>query len=397
MCRWFYHELKILTKSRIVKVFVDGDRPKIISFIVPKVFMRIAIAFTGITFCLLFCMGQVYGQKKASRLVSETRYRVYVDAKGTNYYVPIDSVHYGYSGNRESEVKCAYNNTIDTDKYPEMAYLPDPGFYDIYPSNCDTAMKFENAPDSSLAPRWNMTYLEADLYNEHNNPDKKFDLLNRSVALYKYDDKQHLISNHIYLYKKGTDSSFEAGRIQYGHDDIGRMSSREFIPANMKDSTVPILYEYDLQGRMAEVRSPHRTVSFTYDSSDKKTKVITMQITEANSVAEPQISVRCSYEYDHGNVVRYAEEKYDSTATAWGTIVADTITYDDKHRVTSFKDGETGLYHNYKIHYNTQGQAVSRTADETGTGDIHKLPDGTVTTLARVESRYYYEAYVPNK
>jgi len=359
--------------------------------------MRIASAFTGILFCMVFCLGQVYGQKKATRLVGETRYKVYVDTKGTNYYVPIDSVHYGYSSNRESEVRCAYNNTVDTDKYPEMAYLPDPGFYDIYPSNSDTAMKFENAPDSSLLPRWGLAYLEADVYNEHNNPDKKFDLLNRSVAVFKYDDKQRLLNNHIFLYKKGTDSSFEAGYIQYGYDDNGRMSSREFIPANVRDSTVPILYEYDLQGRMAEVRSPHRTVTFTYDSSNKRTKVITMQITEANNIAEPTITVRCSYEYDHGNVVHYTEEKYDSTATAWGTIVADTITYDDKHRVTAFKDGETGLYHNYRIHYNAQGQAVSRTADEGGAGDYRTLADGRVVTLARVESRYYYEAYMQGK
>lgn len=355
--------------------------------------MRIAIA---VTFCLLFCLGQVYAQKKVSRLMGEARYRVYVDAKGANYYVPIDSVHYGYSGYRESEVKCAYNNTIDTDKYPEMAYLPDPGFYDIYPSNCDTAMKFENIPDSSsLEPRWNLTYLEADVYDEHNNPDKKFDFLNRSVAVFKYDDKQRLLNNQIFLYKKGTDSSFEAGNIQYGYDDNGRMSSREFIPAKSKDSTVPILYEYDQQGRMAEVRSPHRTVTFTYDSSGKKTKVITMQITEANNIAEPTISVRCSYEYEHGNVVHYTEEKYDSTATAWETIMADTITYDDKHKVTSFKDGGTGLYHNYRIHYNAQGLAVSRIADETGTGDSRKLPDGTMAALAKIECRYYYEAYTP--
>lgn len=328
--------------------------------------------------------------------MGEARYRVYVDAKGANYYVPIDSVHYGYSGYRESEVKCAYNNTIDTDKYPEMAYLPDPGFYDIYPSNCDTAMKFENIPDSSsLEPRWNLTYLEADVYDEHNNPDKKFDFLNRSVAVFKYDDKQRLLNNQIFLYKKGTDSSFEAGNIQYGYDDNGRMSSREFIPAKSKDSTVPILYEYDQQGRMAEVRSPHRTVTFTYDSSGKKTKVITMQITEANNIAEPTISVRCSYEYEHGNVVHYTEEKYDSTATAWETIMADTITYDDKHKVTSFKDGGTGLYHNYRIHYNAQGLAVSRIADETGTGDSRKLPDGTMAALAKIECRYYYEAYTP--
>ena len=356
--------------------------------------MRTIIAFSGVSLCLLFCFGHAFAQKNFPKLIGEVRYHVYIDIKGNIYIVPIDSVHYGYTGGKESEVKCAYNNTIDTDKYPEMAYLPDPGFFDIYPSNCDTAMKFDNVPDtSSLVPKWNMTYFEADVYNEHNNPDKKFDMLNKSVEEHKYDDQNRLLANHIYVYKKGTDSAVEAGHIQYSYDNNGRMVSREFIQANSTDPTVPILYDYDVQGRMSEVRSPHRVVSFSYDSS-KLAKIITMVITETNNVSEPQISIRCSYEYEHENVVLYYEEKYDSSAGAWMPITTDTITYDNKHHVTSFKDGGMGLYHNYKIQYNSLGLAVKRTADETGSDDVHKLPDGTMVRLAKTECTYYYEPYV---
>jgi hypothetical protein len=119
-----------------------------------------------------------------------------------------------------------------------------------------------------------------------------------------------------------------------------------------------------------------------------------MVITEANNVSEPQISIKCSYEYDKGNVTRYYEEKYDSSAGAWMPITADTITYDSKHHVTNFKDGGIGLYHNYKIQYNSLGLPLSRIADESGSDDIHKLPDGTMVKLKRTECRYYYEPYI---
>jgi len=107
--------------------------------------------------------------------------------------------------------------------------------------------------------------------------------------------------------------------------------------------------------------------------------------------------VRCSYVYEHGNVVLYKEEKYEKSQFEWETIATDTITYDEQHHVTAFKDGRTGLYHNYKIRYNTFGQPVIRSADERGNEDTRTLPDGSVGTLSKIECKYYYETYVPAK
>jgi YD repeat-containing protein len=234
--------------------------------------------------------------------------------------------------------------------------------------------------------------------NEYNNnyPVKKTDLLNKGCSIYRRDNENRLVNNYMYMYNKASDSVSEAGFIQYTYDNNGKMASREFIPINVTDLSNPILYNYDSRGRVTEVRSRNRNVVFTYDSS-KKTKVINMEIVETENVAEPKISVRCSYVYEHGNVVLYKEEKYEKSQFEWETIATDTITYDEQHHVTAFKDGRTGLYHNYKIRYNTFGQPVIRSADERGNEDTRTLPDGSVGTLSKIECKYYYETYVPAK
>ncbi len=357
--------------------------------------MRIISGFIGFHICLLFCFEHAYAQKKASRLVGECRYHVYTDIKGVAYIVPIDSVHYGYNGNRGGDLNYAYNNTLDTDKYPEMAYLPDPGFYEIYPAQYDTAIKMDNIQDtSSFQPKWNIYYLEINEYNQDNCRDKKTDVLGRGFSVYKYDNENRLTYDYVCIYNKARDSALQAGYIQYAYDGNGRMASREFIPANAADSSIPIIYNYDQQGRISEVRSPNRTVSFTYDSI-KKTKVINMKILEPKNVADSEISVRCSYIYDKGNVVFYKEDKYEKSIAGWETMTKDTISYDDKHHVTSFRDGRTGLYHDYKMKYSALGQPVMRTADETGRDDTRTLPDGSEGKLTKIECKYYYETYIP--
>ena len=353
--------------------------------------MRLPIIFIVASTFLLLAGETTYAQKQALRLVGESRYYLYRDNTGKEYTVPVDSIHYGYAKSRGNELCYIFNNTVDTDKYPETAYLPEPGFYDIYPAAYDTAIKLDNKEDSLLfIENWSTTYLELNEYDKGGNPLRQVNLLTNAQTINKYAHNKLLETRNIYLPDSTGDSVALTGYIQYMYDKKERLSLKKFVPAKSPDSAVGILYYYDAKERVSRIESPNRIVSFSYDSS-KQTKTITAQIAETIGKDSSAMVVRNTYVYDKGDLTFYKQEKREDTG--WTTLTSDTLTYDDKHQLLTFRDGGQGLYHDFALRWNSYRQPVFRTSEITDEKLTRFLPDGSKVKLFAAECHYYYEFY----
>ena len=178
----------------------------------------------------------------------------------------------------------------------------------------------------------------------------------------------------------------------YSYDKNDLLALKKFVPANAPDSAIGILYGYHSDGRINGITSQNRTVTFSYDNSNA-TKTTTIRIMEIMGNDSSVINIRFSYVYDNDDLVLYKEEKQESDKQAWHTLVADSMGYDNNHRLVSFKDGDDGLYHNFTIRYNSFGQPVFRTAMVSDEKYTRTLPDGSQARLITTEAHYYYEFY----
>ncbi len=338
----------------------------------------------------LFCSTPSFAQKQLTRLVGESRYYLYKDETGKEYTVPVDSIHYGYAKSRSNELRYIYNNTVDTDKYPETAYLHDPGFYDIYPAEYDTAIKVDNKEDSLLfIENWNTSYVELDEFEKNGPVEREINLLNNAQTINKYGHNKLIESRSIYT-PDSNDSIVLTGSIQYNYDKSGKLSLKKFVPANAPDSAVGILYYYNEKNQIIKIESPNRVVNFSYDGNDEK-KTITVQITEFTKSDSSSIMVRNNYLYDKGDLVQYRQEKKYNTT--WNTLIKDTLTYNSDHWLTSFTGGESGLYHHFSIRYNSFGQPVYRTSEVSDEKYTRFLANGSKVKIYAAECHYYYEFY----
>ena len=352
--------------------------------------MRLSIIF--IVANLLLLSGQTaHAQKQLTRLVGESRYYLYKDEAGKEYTVPVDSIHYGYTKSRSNELRYIYNNLVDTDKYPETAYLHDPAFYDIYPAEYDTAIKVDNKEDSLVfIENWTTSYVEFDEYDKTGALAREINLQNNAQTINKYGHNKLIESRSIYAPDSTGDSVVLTGSIQYNYDKGGKLSLKKFVPANAPDSAVGILYYYDTKNRIAKIESPNRVVSFSYDGNDEK-RSVTAQITEYTKGDSSSIMVRNNYEYNKGDLVLYRQEKKDGHI--WNTLITDTLTYDDNDWLTSFTDGESGLYHHFSLRYNSFGQPVYRTSEVNDEKYTRFSPSGGKAKIYAAECHYYYEFY----
>ncbi len=353
--------------------------------------MRLLSIFI-ITSALLFLRRETtHAQKQLTRLAGESRYYLYKDQTGKEYTVPVDSIHYGYTKGRSNELRYIYNNTVDTDKYPETAYLHDPGFYDIYPAEYDTAIKVDNKEDSILfIENWNTSYMEWDEYDKNGTLGREINLLNNAQTINKYGRNKLIESRSIYAPDSSGDSIVLTGSIKYSYDKSGKLSLKKFVPANAPDSAVGILYYYNEKGQVAKIESPNRVVNFLYEGNDEK-RSVTAQITEYTKSDSSSMTVRNTYEYNNGDLVLYRQEKKDDTT--WNTLNTDTLIYDDNHWLASFTDGESGLYHHFSIRYNSFGQPVYRTSELSDEKYNRFLPDGSKVKIYAAECHYYYQFY----
>ena len=101
--------------------------------------------------------------------------------------------------------------------------------------------------------------------------------------------------------------------------------------------------------------------------------------------------VRNTYVYDKGDLTFYKQEKREDTG--WTTLTSDTLTYDDKHQLLTFRDGGQGLYHDFALRWNSYRQPVFRTSEITDEKLTRFLPDGSKVKLFAAECHYYYEFY----
>jgi hypothetical protein len=353
--------------------------------------MRLLFIFIITTTLLVLGKETVHAQKQLTRLVSESRYYLYKDETGKEYTVPVDSIHYGYTKSRSNELRYIFNNLVDTDKYPETAYLHDPAFYDIYPAEYDTVIKLDNKEDSLLfIENWNVSYVELDEFEKSGVVGREVNLLTNAQTVNKYGRNKLIESRNIYMPDSTGDSTILTGSIQYMYDKAGRLSLKKFVPANAPDSAVGILYYYDANGQVAKIESPNRVVNFSYEGNDEK-KSVTAQITGYTRSDSSSIMVRNTYEYDKGDLVLYRQEKKEGAS--WKTLITDTLTYDNNHWLASFTDGESGLYHHFTLRYNSFGQPVYRTSEVNDEKYTRFLPDGSKVKIYAAECHYYYEFY----
>ena len=353
--------------------------------------MKLPVIFIIVNALVLVSMQTAHAQRQLTRLVGESRYYLYKDESGKEYTVPVDSIHYGYIKSRSNELRYVFNNTVDTDKYPETAYLPDPGFYDIYPAEYDSAIKMDNKEDSILfIENWNTSYMEWNEYDKSGYLNRQANLLTNAQTVNKYGHNKALESRSIYMPDSTGDSTVLTGVIEYMHDKNGKLSLKKFVPANAPDSAVGILYYWDTKGPVSRIESPNRTVSFSYEGGGEK-KTITAKITEFTKSDSSSIVVRNSYEYANGDLVYFRQEKKEGAR--WNMLVADTLTYNKDHWLMSFTDGESGLYHHFSVRYNSFGQPVYRTSEVSDDKYTRFLANGSKVRIYAAECHYYYEFY----
>ncbi len=351
--------------------------------------MRIPVNF--IVVFILLLSANAHAQKQLTRLVGESRYYLYKDEAGKEYTVPVDSIHYGYTKSRSNELKYVFLNTVDTDKYPEMAYLHDPGFYDIYPAEYDSAIKMDNKEDSILfIENWSTSYVEWNEYDKSGALSRQVNLLTNTQTVNKYGRNKLIESRNIYLPDSTGDSTVLAGYVQYMYDKSGRLSLKKFVPVASADSAVGFLYYFDSKNQVTKIESPNRVVNFSYGANGE-TKTISAQITEYIKSDSSSITVRNSYEYNKGDLVLYRQEK--KADTTWNILTPDTLTYNGDHWLLSFKDGGKGLYHNFTFRYNSFGQPVYRTSEVSDEKYTRFLPDGSKVKIYAAECHYYYQFY----
>ena len=281
----------------------------------------------------VFCLSQqAKGQTPCYQLIAVSSYVVYIDSVGNEFLFPVDSIHYGYVTNKQSDIEAVCGHDYSEPICPRL--LPYFDTEDIRTQHFDTLVQF--SADSSI---WLENKKIINWFDSTENLVKKVMQKGTSVVttIDKYEGKL--------LEESHTDGDKEQEDYYYSYNENGKLIKETFKVKDSPEIEETTQYQYDDKDR--EIYYSHyysystdsgtawRDTLYTNYVDSGEYKIVYTSGRRIQDDVDRHIHSRELFKYDGQDLVAYQKEVALGDSNDWHISQYDTIVYEN-HKIIKY-------------------------------------------------------------